>query len=62
MPQIRVLSVTLFSIKINSIVDRLTKSVDPSLFVDDFMLCCSGKHIKSIERQLQLSLNHVRKW
>ena len=61
-PQGSVLSVTLFSIKINSIVDRLSKSVDPSLFVDDFLLCCSGKYMRSIERQLQLSLNYVHKW
>ena len=61
-PQSSVLSVTVFSIKINSIVDRLTKSIDPALFLDDFMLCCSGKHMRSVERQLQLSLNHVHEW
>ena len=38
-PQGSILSVTLFIIKINSIVDCISPDVDSSLYVDDFHIC-----------------------
>ena len=61
-PQGSILSVTLFSIKINSIVKCLTQGTNGALYVDDFMISFSGKHIRSAERQLQLCLNNLEKW
>lgn len=46
-----ILSVTLFSIKLNSLSEVLL------LFVDDFNVSCRSKNVHSIERHLQLCLN-----
>ena len=48
-----VLSVTLFSIKINNITKCLTPGVDRSLYVDDLLICYRSKYIHAIERKLQ---------
>ncbi len=40
-PQGSILSVTLFSMKINDIVKVLTNGIDCSLYVDDFLICYS---------------------
>ena len=61
-PQGSILSVTLFSIKINNIVKALNPGVDCSLYVDDFLICYRSKHIHTIERQLQQCLNKIQKW
>ncbi|MEN8173077.1 MAG: reverse transcriptase domain-containing protein [Chloroflexota bacterium] len=61
-PQGSILSVTLFSIKINSIVKCLTAGLECSLYVDDFLICYSSENMATIERQLQLSLNRLQKW
>ena len=61
-PQGSILSVTLFSLKINSIVKALNPGVKCSLFVDDFVICFSGKHMHTIERQLQQCLNKIQDW
>ena len=61
-PQGRILSVTLFNIKINNIVKALNPSVDCSLYVDDFLICYRSKHMHTIERQLQQCLNKIQKW
>ena len=37
-PQGSILSPTLFSLKINSIVKVLSQDIDPSLYVDDFLI------------------------
>ena len=50
-PQGSILSVTLFSIKINSLAKVLNDHTDGSLFVDDFGVSCRGKNMPSIERQ-----------
>ena len=57
-----ILSVTLFSIKINNIVKCLTPSIDCALYVDDFVICYGATHMNIVERQLQLNLNKVNKW
>ena len=61
-PQGSILSVTLFSIKINDIVKALNPGVDCSLYVDDFLICYRSKHIHTIERQLQQCFNKIQKW
>ena len=61
-PQGSILSVTLFSIKINSLAQVLKDNIDGSLYVDDFLICYRGKNMNNIERQLQLCLNRIEKW
>ena len=61
-PQGSILSVTLFSLKINSIADVIPSSFEKSFFIDDFLISCSSQNMASIERQLQLCPNKVEKW
>ena len=61
-PQGSILSVTLFAIKINSIVKCLTNDTNASLYVDDFQICFSGQNMSVIERKLQLCINKLEKW
>ena len=61
-PQCSILSLALFSIKINNIVKAVLKGTDCSLFVDDFALCVSGKTLNRVERAIQLCVNSVQKW
>jgi ribonuclease HI len=61
-PQGSILSVTLFGLKINKIVNCITPGTEASLYVDDFLACVRSKQMRSIERQLQLCLNKLYKW
>ena len=61
-PQGSILSVTLFSIKINHIVKNINPGVDCSLYVDDFLICYRSKNMHTIERQLQQNLNNIQDW
>ena len=61
-PQGSILSVTLFSLKINSIVSCLHRDVECSLFVDDLAIYYSSRHMASIERKLQQCLNKLQEW
>ena len=61
-PQGSILSVTLFGLKINSIVKAISPGVDCSLYVDDFLICYRSKHIHIIERHLQQCLNKLNDW
>ena len=61
-PQGSILSVTLFSIKINNIVKALNPGVNCSLYVDDFLICYGSKHMHTIERQLQQCVNKIQRW
>ena len=61
-PQGSILSVTLFSVKINSITQCLKPCVDCSLYVDDFQVCYRSSNVSIIERQLQLCLNKLQQW
>ena len=61
-PQGSILSVTLFIIKINSIISCIRPGTDCSLFVDDFNICYRSKNMASIERQLQQHLNRIQSW
>jgi hypothetical protein len=60
-PQGSILSVTLFSIKINSLAKIVSDNIEGSLYVDDFLICYRGKNMNNIERQLQLCLNKIEK-
>ena len=60
-PQGSILSVTLFSIKINNIVKCLTPSIDCAFYVDDFVIRFRATHMNIVERQLQLNLNKINK-
>ena len=59
-PQGSILSVTLFSLKINNIVKTLNPGVNYSLYVDDFLICYRSKNMHTIERQLQQNLNDIQ--
>ncbi len=61
-PQGAILSVTLFSIKIDSLAKVINDNIDGSLFVDDFSISCRSSNMATIERQLQLCLNKISKW
>ena len=61
-PQGSILSVTLFSVKINNIVKSVSPGVECFLYVDDFCICYRSKHMHTIERQLQQVLNNLSKW
>ena len=59
-PQGSILSVTLFSLKINSITQCLKPGVDCSLYVDDFQICYRSSNMSIIERRL--CLNKLQQW
>jgi ribonuclease HI len=61
-PQGSVLSVTLFSVKINSIVDALGPDIHKCLYVDDFTISYCSQIMACIERKLQNSLYHLSNW
>ena len=61
-PQGSVLSVTLFGLKINSIVKCLNTGTEGFLYVDDFCICFRSKNMNMIERQLQQCLNKIHDW
>jgi len=56
-PQGSILSVTLFALKINSIVKTISPGIECSLYVDDFLIVYRSKYIHIIECHLQRSLN-----
>ena len=61
-PQGSILSVTLFSIQINSLAKVFNDNIEGSLYVDYFLICYRGKNMNTTERQLQLCLNKIEKW
>ena len=54
-----ILSVTLFGLKINSIMKSVAPGVECSLYVDDFLICYRSKYINIIERHIQRYLNKL---
>ena len=61
-PQGSVLSVTLFGILINDICDSIPRTVNRSLFVDDFAIWVSTSTSVSAQRQLQLCIDSLTRW
>jgi len=54
--------VTLFCVKINSIVKALCPGIKCSLYVDDFLICYRSEHIYITERHLQRCFNKQQDW
>ena len=61
-PQGCILSVTLFCLKINSIVKTLLPDTECSLYKDDFLIFFHSRHMPIIERHLQRVLNKLQVW
>ncbi|GFO11825.1 RNA-directed DNA polymerase from mobile element jockey [Plakobranchus ocellatus] len=61
-PQGSILSPMLFNLKINNIINSVSKHVNSSLFFDDFAIYAEGKHLQHLERTIQLCINNVQKW
>ena len=61
-PQGSILSVTLFSFKINNIVRSTCPGLECFLYVEDFCICYGSKHTRTKEWQLQQVLNNISKW
>jgi hypothetical protein len=53
-PQGSILSVTLFSIKINSLAKVVNDNIDGSLYVDDFLICYRANNMNNIEHSMLL--------
>lgn len=56
-----ILSVTLFSIKIN-IAKVIGQMIHCSLYVDDISICYRGKLMHSIEWKIQMTINKMQSW
>jgi len=61
-PQGSVLSVTLFSVKINSIANAIGPDIHKCLYVDDYTISYSSRSMPAIERKLQTSLYRLNDW
>ena len=61
-PQGAILSITLFNVKLNDIINCLDYKTDGSLYVDDFCICFRSKNMRTIERHLQQCLNKIEDW
>jgi ribonuclease HI len=61
-PQGSVLSVPLFAIGINSVIDSIPRSVMSSFFVDDLGIFYRSVNLSIIERHLQTALNNIGNW
>jgi len=61
-PQGSILLVSLFGLKINSVVKAISPGVECSLYVNDFLICYRSKHIHVIERHFQQCLNKLADW
>ena len=61
-PQGNILSVTLFSVKMNNIVKSVCLGVECFLYVDNLCICYRSKHMYTFEQQLQQVLNNLSKW
>ena len=60
--QVSILSIMLFSLKIDSFVSCLLPDIKCSLYVDDLASYYSSSHMPSVERKLQQSLNRLGRW
>ena len=61
-PQGSVISVTLFLLALNDIVECLPKEIGRSLFVDDLAIWCRSSSMPHVNRLLQISINNLIKW
>ena len=61
-PQGSVLSVTLFIIAINDIIEVIPEDITKSLYVDDLVIYYAATNTNHIERKLQLTINKIASW
>ena len=61
-PQAIILSVILFTIKINSITEAISQHVYLSLFVDDLQISVSAHNMQAAETQVQPVINYLEQW
>lgn len=61
-PQGCILSVTLFNIKINSIVQVINPNIMACLYVDDLCICSSNNHMQTLESNMQQAINNIHSW
>ena len=61
-PQGGILSITIFSVKINSITQCSKHGVESCLYIDDFQICYRSSDMNVIKCQLQLCLNKLQQW
>ena len=61
-PQGSVLSVTLFAVAINRVLENIPSSVRGSLFVDDLALYCTGYDAVATCSTMQKAIDSVSKW
>ena len=61
-PQDSVLSVTLFSVAINSITECVHHDFRYTLYADDFSLSDASSRLDVAERHIQLALGRVTRW
>ena len=61
-PQGSVISVTLFALAINDIVQVVPETVKCSLYVDDIALYSSGASLKDVQIRMQDAINRVTQW
>ena len=61
-PQGSILSVALFSVAINKIVNNIHSPVNCSLFVDDLAIYCSSYDAVTACRYLQKAIDDINKW
>lgn len=61
-PQGRVLSVSLFIVKLNSVAHTIPAEVQYSLYAADLQVSVSSCNLAICERQLQVAINNLAKW
>lgn len=61
-PQGSILSVTLFCLRINDIIQNLCPGVDCGLYVDDFTIYIRATTVPEAERQAQQVINNLQQW
>ena len=61
-PQGSVLSVTLFAVAINGLMEHIPAGVQGSLFVDDFAVYCSGSNAFEAGRKVQAAIDAASDW
>ena len=61
-PQGSILSVTLFAIKMNSLVKVIPPEIHSSLFVDDVQIAYSDYNMQNVLKRLQPTVNRMYAW
>ena len=61
-PQGSVLSVTLFNIAINSLMETVPVGVQAAMYADDFILYSSGSSAVEVCRKIQGGINNASSW